>query len=163
MARKLAPSSIARSVLLSCAMLQMSFFSMVDLDFDDVKLDIHHILPKKWWEAQKIPRRIFNSIVNKTAISYKANRMVGGSAPSKYLAQLQTRAQVQLADPDMDAILRSHAIDPGLLRADAFEAFYAAREAALLELVVNAMGKAPTDEVELYSDEGDDEETDDAA
>lgn len=136
---------------------------MVDLDLDDVKLDIHHIFPKKWCEAQKLPPRVFNSIVNKTAISYKANRMIGGSAPSKYLAQLQTHAQVQLGDNDMDAILRSHAIDPGLLRADSFEAFYAARKSALLELVVNAMGKAPTDEVESYSDEGEDEESDDAA
>ena len=56
---------------------------MVDLDRDDVKLDIHHIFPKKWCEGQKIPRQTFNSIVNKTAISYKANRMIGGSAPSK--------------------------------------------------------------------------------
>ncbi len=136
---------------------------MVDLDLDDVKLDIHHIFPKKWCEAQKTPPRIFNSIVNKTAISYKANRMIGGSAPSKYLAQLQTHAQVQLADPDMDAILRSHAIDPGLLRADSFEEFYLARKAALLNLVVRAMGKAPTEEVEPYGEEGEDDEADDAA
>lgn len=45
----------------------------------------------------------------------------------------------------MDAILGSHAIDPTLLRADAFEAFYAARKAALLGLVERAMGKAPTE------------------
>jgi len=136
---------------------------MVDLDRDDVKLDIHHIFPKKWCEAQKIPRQTFNSIVNKTAISYKANRMIGGSAPSKYLAQIQTHAQVKLADPEMDAILRSHVIDPALLRADSFEEFYVARKAVLLDLVVRAMGKAPTEEIETYGEEGEDDEADDAA
>ena len=60
-----------------------------------------------------------------TAISYKANRMIGGSAPSNYLAQLQGHAQMKLDDAAMDTILKSHVIDPALLRGDSFQAFYA--------------------------------------
>jgi hypothetical protein len=119
--------------------------SMVELDRDEVNLDIHHIFPKKWCEAHHISPREFNAIVNKTAISYKANRMIGGHAPSRYLAQLQQHPQVQLNDAEMDQILASHAIDPALLRADAFRAFYAARRAALLALVEGAMGKSSLD------------------
>ena len=130
---------------------------MVDLDLDDVKLDIHHIFPKKWCEEHQIPPRIFNAIVNKTAISYKANRMIGGRAPSEYLAQIQTHAQVQLKDPAMDIILRSHVIDPALLRADAFEAFYSTRKAALLGLVERAMGKAPLEATAIAAEDDDDE------
>lgn len=130
---------------------------MIDLDRDDVKLDIHHIFPKKWCENHGLPPRIFNAIVNKTAISYKANRMIGGKAPSQYLAQIQTHAQVQLADADMDAILRSHLMEPALLRADSFEAFYATRKAALLALVERAMGKAPSEAMGPVSDDEDDE------
>src|SRR5690606_28375296 len=111
---------------------------LVDLDRDDVKLDIHHIFPKKWCEARDMPARAYDSIINKTAISYKANRMIGGSAPSEYLAHIQRHTQVQLSDDEMDAILRSHAIDPALLRADSFAAFYKARKAALLVLVERA-------------------------
>jgi hypothetical protein len=85
---------------------------MVDLDRDDAKLDIHHIFPKKWCEDRNIPPRVFNAIINKTAISYKANRMIGGSAPSKYLAQLQGHAQVKLDQAAMDTILKSHFIEP---------------------------------------------------
>jgi hypothetical protein len=130
---------------------------MIDLDLDDVKLDIHHIFPKKWCEEHNIPPRIYDAIVNKTAISYKANRMIGGKAPSQYLAQLQTHAQVQIGDAPMDAILRSHVINPALLRADEFEAFYAARKAVLLGLVEKAMGKAPTEATGVDSDDdGDD-------
>jgi hypothetical protein len=54
-----------------------------ELDAEDVALDIHHIFPQHWCEAQGIARRVFNSIVNKTPISYKANRMIGGVAPSQ--------------------------------------------------------------------------------
>jgi len=137
---------------------------IVDLDRDDAKLDIHHIFPKKWCKEHDIPRRVFNAIVNKTAISYKANRMIGGSAPSKYLAQLQGHPQVQLDDAAMDAILKSHMIDPALLRADSFQEFYSARKAALLTLVELAMGKASA-EASVIDDDGDDgdEEEGDAA
>lgn len=115
---------------------------MVDLDRDEARLDIHHIFPRRWCDESKISPRVYNSIVNKTAISYKANRMIGGRAPSQYLAQIQNHAQVRLLDAGMDEILRTHLIDPALLRADNFEAFYAARKAALLAIIERAMGKS---------------------
>jgi hypothetical protein len=136
---------------------------MIDLDLDDVKLDIHHIFPRKWCEESDIPPRVFNAIVNKTAISFKANRKIGGSAPSKYLAQLQSEPQVKLTNAEMDDILKSHVIDPALLRGDAFQAFYAARKAALLAIVERAMGKASSEaSSNVADDEPDDDENDDA-
>jgi len=49
-------------------------------------------------------------------------------------------------------------IDLALLRGDAFDAFYAARRAALLALIENAMGKASADgSVVVPADEDDDE------
>jgi hypothetical protein len=114
---------------------------MVDLDRNEKGIDIHHIFPRKWCEDAKISGRIFNSIINKTAISYRANRKIGGKAPSLYLQQVQTDKAVQLTDPAMDAILRTHFIEPTNLRADNFEAFFSARRSALLNLVESAMGK----------------------
>lgn len=131
---------------------------MVDLDLDDVKLDIHHIFPKKWCEDGDVPPRVYNAIVNKTAISYKANRKIGGSAPSKYLAQLQAEPQVKLTDAEMDDILKSHVIEPSLLRADSFQEFYAARKAALLAIVERSMGKVSAESAPVAQDEDDDEE-----
>ncbi|RKH22398.1 DUF262 domain-containing protein [Corallococcus sp. AB030] len=128
---------------------------MADLDLDDVKLDIHHIFPKKWCVDRSIPPRVFNAIVNKTAISYKANRMIGGKAPSLYLKQIQDHAQVQIKDTVMDDILKSHVIDPAILRADSFEAFYTARKMALLGLVERAMGKASSEASPVAADDGD--------
>jgi hypothetical protein len=134
---------------------------MVDLDRDDAKLDIHHIFPKKWCEDRDIPPRVFNAIVNKTAISYKANRMIGGKAPSDYLAQIQGHAQVKLDDAAMDSILKSHVIAPTLLRADSFQEFYAARKAALLAIVERAMGKPSAEGAGVVADDADDEDVED--
>ena len=96
---------------------------------------------------------MFNAIVNKTAISYKANRMIGGKAPSQYLVQIQDHTQVKLSAVAMDAILKSHVIDPALLRADSFEEFYSARKAALLALVERAMGKASAEANVIVADD----------
>lgn len=114
---------------------------MADLDRDECKIDIHHIFPRDWCEAQNIAPKVFNSIINKTPISYKANRMIGGKAPSRYLQQIQTHSQVQISEADQDDILHSHLIDSALLRADDFIGFMAARKAALLGVIASVMGK----------------------
>ena len=117
-----------------------------DLAADEIALDIHHIFPQDWCEKQGIPRRRYDSIINKTPISYKANRMIGGVAPSIYLTALQAHKQVQLDDAGMDTLLASHRIPVQALRSDDFESFYSERQQALLELIEGAMGKkvAPT-------------------
>src|SRR5690606_1933090 len=130
---------------------------MVDLDKDECKIDIHHIFPRAWCDKRKIPGSVYNSIVNKTAISYKANRKIGGNAPSKYLEQLQDEG---VERKKLDEILTTHHIDPMLLRADDFEGFYGARKQALIAVVEKAMGKtiAPSAVIEH---EADDEDGDD--
>ncbi len=115
---------------------------MRDLDRDDCGIDIHHIFPRAWCQARGIAPRVFNAIVNKTPISYKANRMIGGNAPSRYLEQLQTHPQVQITLAEQDEILASHLIDAVHLRQDDFEGFYQARKKALVSIIERAMGKA---------------------
>ncbi len=131
-----------------------------ELDEEELALDIHHIFPQHWCEQNSIKRAVFNTIVNKTPISYKANRMIGGHAPSKYLGKLQGHKQVQLADAAMDEILKTHYVDPVALRADDFHRFYAARKTALLSLIEAAMGKRGVSASSLDTSEGDDIEAD---
>ena len=116
---------------------------LIDIDRNEEKIDIHHIFPRKWCEEQipPIPPRVYDSIVNKTAISYKANRKIGGKAPSDYLKQIETDKAVQIQPAAMDAILQTHCISPAFLRSDDFEGFMKDRKAALLSLVETAMGK----------------------
>lgn len=112
-----------------------------ELDAEEVALDIHHIFPRDWCEKQGIRRKQYDAIINKTPISYKANRMIGGAAPSLYLKRLQQHQQVQLVDTAMDDILASHCIPAQTLRNDDFNEFYHMRKQALLNLIEQVMGK----------------------
>ncbi len=73
-----------------------------ETDWEECKLDIHHVFPQDWCAKNGIEPKQFNSILNKTPVSYKANRMIGGKAPSEYLRQLQTNKSVLLDDAGMD-------------------------------------------------------------
>lgn len=112
-----------------------------ELDTNEVALDIHHIFPKAWCEANAIKRDVYDSILNKTPISYLANRKIGGDAPSRYLRRIQNEPQVRLTDPEMDELLESHALSAELLRSDKFSEFLKDRRSRLLEVIEQAMGK----------------------
>ncbi|MCR6625821.1 MAG: DUF262 domain-containing protein [Pseudoxanthomonas sp.] len=120
-----------------------------DLEADEVALDIHHIFPHDWCEKQGIARRRYDSIINKTPISYKANRMIGGAAPSSYLVSLQAHRQVQLDAVGMDILLKSHRIPTAALRADDFDTFYTQRQQNLMSLIEGVMGKHFSSETTL--------------
>ncbi|QLE52747.1 DUF262 domain-containing protein (plasmid) [Nostoc sp. C057] len=112
-----------------------------ETDWEGRRLDIHHIFPKSWCDKQGIPASRYNSILNKTPISFIANRMIGGKAPSQYLVQLQKHDSVQLDDAGMNAILATHQIDAITLRQDDFEGFMASRQRMILAKIEAAMGK----------------------
>ena len=108
----------------------------------ELALDIHHIFPRKWCEDRGLDYRVYDSILNKTSISYKANRKIGGDAPSIYLPKIQNEKQVGLSDEEMNKLLASHSLSPALLREDNFEGFIADRRNQLIRLITRAMGKA---------------------
>ncbi|MFN7354651.1 MAG: DUF262 domain-containing protein, partial [Pseudanabaena sp.] len=110
-------------------------------DWEERKLDIHHIFPKSWCDRQGIPASRYNSIINKTPISFKANRTIGGKAPSDYLSHIQNHPSVQLNEEDMNAILMTHYIDPITLRQDDFEGFMLSRQRMILNKIESAIGK----------------------
>jgi len=112
-----------------------------ETDWEECKLDIHHIFPRAWCEERQIAPKRYNSILNKTPISYKANRMIGGKSPSEYLKQLQQHQSVLLDDNAMDAILVTHALNPQHLRNDDYESFIESRRALFLQRISEVMGK----------------------
>jgi len=104
------------------------------------EMDIHHIFPKRWCRTNGFEDGALDvdSIINKSALSARSNRMIGGDAPSVYLRRIED--EQGLSSKQLDDILRSHLIEPEHLRNDEFPAFYEARKAALAELVSEAMG-----------------------
>jgi hypothetical protein len=107
-------------------------------------VDIHHIFPKKWCDEHKIKPAVYDSIINKTPLAYRTNRMIGGVAPSAYLLKLEKgdSETPPITPANLDAYLTSHLIDPTLLRADDFDAFMADRQTRLLRLIEQATGQA---------------------
>lgn len=108
--------------------------------FWDENVDIHHLFPRSWCIKQGIPRALYDSVVNKSPLSARTNRIIGGRPPSSYLPILQKEAGI--SQERMDSILESHVIQPGLMRADDFRKFFEARAEKLLELIEKAMGKS---------------------
>jgi len=114
----------------------------------DGKIDIHHIFPRAWCKKNGIPATQYDSIVNKTPLSARTNRIVGGRAPSSYLAALEREAGISSAR--MDEILKSHVIQPAAIRGDKFMAHFQARAEALLQRIEAAMGKQIARDTELF-------------
>ena len=127
----------------------------------DENVDIHHIFPVKWCTTNGIDRGRFDSIVNKTPLAAETNRMIGGHAPSKYLARVATKAACD--DVRIDEILATHVVDPATLRADDFDSFFDARRAQLLGRISAAMGKQLLEEVDEQPDLAADDESDELA
>ena len=121
----------------------------VNLYFDEA-IDIHHIFPKAWCEREGIAPEMYNSIINKTPLTARTNRVIGGRAPSDYLERLSNSAGV---DPNTTRKqISTHLADGSLMALDDFNAFFTARARALLDKISSAMGK-PIDDLDLSSDE----------
>jgi hypothetical protein len=117
-------------------------------------VDIHHIFPKKWCDERNIKPEVYDSIINKTPLAYRTNRIIGGAAPSAYLAKLEAGdAQTPtISTQNLDRYLASHLINPALLRTDSLEAFMKDRQAKLLQLIEQATGRA-VDHGDAWADE----------
>lgn len=115
--------------------------SLTLADWHNENIDIHHIFPRRWCERDsnpKVPQRLFNSIVNKTPIDAKTNRIIGGNAPSRYLPRLRQ------SNSDLSRVLETHWLNSELLEADKFAECFVQRGEAMLDLIGKAMGKQIT-------------------
>jgi len=131
--------------------------SISDITYFDDGIDIHHIFPKDWAEKQNIPSSRYNSILNKTPLSARTNRIIGGSAPSVYIMALAKKSDV-----DESFVLSSigtHRISADKLITDDFEAHMEFRSEQLVAQVRAAMGK-DVGEGSSYIEEDDDSDED---
>lgn len=119
---------------LSASQINMSTY------FSD-SIDVHHIFPVAWClkPENAIARNDFDSIINKTPLSGRTNRIVSGDAPSQYLNRLMERARVNYET--FTGIVESHLLSIQLLEADDFYRFYHDRKERILQKIELAIGK----------------------
>lgn len=118
------------------------FISGREMDFTVYKsdaVDIHHVFPKDYCVKAGYPRSKWNSIMNKTPLSYRTNREIGGVAPSKYLSKIEKKGQV--TEQLLDSYLESHWLDIADCRQDNFDEFIVKRASKLLDAIESVMGK----------------------
>lgn len=133
------------------------FISGQEMDFALYKssaIDIHHIFPRSYCIKQGYDSLKWDSIINKTPITYSTNREIGGAAPSKYLAKIENNKVSHNALTDY---LASHWIEMSDCSADNFDGFILHRAKCILDAIVTATGKtiAGRDSDEVKSKFGD--------
>ena len=118
------------------------FISGSEMDFASYvgeATDIHHIFPANYCEQQQYDKKLWNSVINKTPIYARTNRIIGGVAPSKYISSIERNHGV--APLDLDEFLASHLINVSAIRGDDFDKYFNDRAKSLLGLIENATGK----------------------
>ncbi|MBR3945589.1 MAG: DUF262 domain-containing protein [Bacteroidales bacterium] len=119
------------------------FISGSEMDFASYvgeATDIHHIFPANYCEQQKYDIKQWNSVINKTPIYARTNRIIGGSAPSKYLSSIERNHGV--SSDDLNSYLESHMINVDAIRQDDFVTYFKKRTESLYDLIEKATGKA---------------------
>ncbi|RKY11960.1 MAG: hypothetical protein DRP65_02725 [Planctomycetota bacterium] len=122
----------------------------------DEAIDIHHIFPRNWCSQNNIKDGDSNSIINKTALSYRTNRIIGGSAPSQYLKKLRSNSGMD--ESRQNQIMQSHLIDYDSMSKDDFLGFFNKRKESLLVRIEQATGKSISRDIELPDTENNIEE-----
>jgi hypothetical protein len=122
----------------------------------DNAIDIHHIFPKSWSQKKGIAARRYDSIVNKTPLAARTNRVIGSRPPSDYLERIANGAGIIAVTLDQN--VATHIVDPTCLRADDFDGFFEARSRAILRRIEQVMGKPV---VQGMSEPDSDDESDD--
>jgi len=121
----------------------LDFISGSAMDFTvylDENTDIHHIFPRAYCEVKQFNKTKWNSIVNKTPLFARTNRIIGGNAPSEYLLKIEKSNHVARAN--LDHYIKTHKIDVNDLRDDNFDEFFIKRAKSLLGLISEAMSKS---------------------
>ncbi|MEU3104546.1 GmrSD restriction endonuclease domain-containing protein [Streptomyces griseoflavus] len=115
----------------------------VSVYFDEA-MDIHHIFPQAWCQKNGYDRSVYNSVVNKTPLTARTNRIIGGHAPSEYLHRLAKAAET--SSEGVEQRVTTHLANPALMRADDFDTFFEERRKVLQDHIAAVMGKPVVDD-----------------
>lgn len=134
------------------------FISGSEMDFAlyiSEATDIHHIFPANYCEKEGLDIKQWNSVINKTPIYARTNRIIGGYAPSKYLNGIEKNHGV--TKDELNEYLKSHLIDVEAIRKDDFATYFTNRADAIYDLIEKATGKmvAGRENKDAYSNDED--------
>jgi Protein kinase domain len=94
------------------------------------------VFPSAWCKKNSHPKDKVDCILNKTPLTARTNRRIGGVAPSIYLDRAERNGAVQI-----QSIVQSHLMALDALRRDDFDAFIRERARLLIDRVEAVTGK----------------------
>lgn len=104
----------------------------------DESIDVHHVFPQKWCRDNEIEPARCDSIINKTPLTARTNRSIGGDGPAEYLRRIVSD---NVPQDVLEGYIQSHLIDPEHMWAEDFHKFFSTRQSALLDRIRAVMGK----------------------
>ena len=116
------------------------FLTGDEMDFvlyENEKVDIHHIFPRRYCEKCNYDKLKWNSIINKTPLTAKTNRVIGGNAPSQYIKKIEQSVNHE----NLRKYLVSHWIFFSDLVTDNFNSFIVCRARYILDAIEKSTGK----------------------
>ena len=116
------------------------FLTGDEMDFvlyENEKVDIHHIFPRRYCEKCNYDKLKWNSIINKTPLTAKTNRVIGGNAPSQYIRKIEQSVNHE----NLRKYLVSHWIFFSDLVTDNFNSFIVCRARYILDAIEKSTGK----------------------
>lgn len=132
------------------------FISGKEMDFvsyNDDAIDIHHIFPRNYCENNNIDKSLWNSVINKTPICARTNRIIGGNPPSQYLDSIIRNHNTD--KEKLNTSLQSHLIDIESIFSNNFDDFFKKRLNCLLDLIEIATEKSISGRDEIQNIEDD--------
>lgn len=106
-------------------------------------VDNHHIFPEAYCRDRELPKENWNSVVNRTLITAKTNRQIGGNAPSKYLPMFCQDNKIEKSE--MKEILTAHFIKYSAVTKDDFGSFFRTRANKIIRAIERVTGKIAGD------------------
>lgn len=101
--------------------------------------DDHHIFPRGFLDPQGVSPSLRDCILNRTYIDRTTNRRLSKRAPSDYFSEIREKHGAE----ETDKLFRSHLLPSGSdspVLKDDFEAYLAAREKLLMDLISKKTG-----------------------
>jgi hypothetical protein len=106
-------------------------------------IDIHHLFPRDYCKKKGYPITKVNSVVNRTPLSARTNKVIGSASPQDYLKRLTQNHNI--SEDSLKSLVSSHQVDYEDLSTNNFDGFFIKRAKAILTMIGKAMGKPVQD------------------
>ncbi|MGX1739582.1 GmrSD restriction endonuclease domain-containing protein [Corynebacterium flavescens] len=106
---------------------------------ESLRPGFYAIFPLNWCQRHGVDKVLAESVLNRTPMGKRTEVVIDGNSPARYLPRVQSKSIME--DPEFDAVLESHDLDPELLHAAKAEEFFIDRRERFVGIVEHALGK----------------------